>query len=154
MTLFEEFLLREKLSKSLADAEVLKARADASLARIAALEAPAEALFAEALGYTVALRPRSQSRGGTRCSVNFSPLLDKAEKLSGVTLPAGSAFHMLRHSHAHVEASLRQRRYRRPRRVGLMEVPQRRQPLRTPGSVGWVEEVRPLSNGIRAKGGQ
>jgi integrase len=27
-------------------------------------------------------------------------LLDKAEKLSGVTLPPGSAFHMLRHSHA------------------------------------------------------
>ena len=27
-------------------------------------------------------------------------LLDRAEKLSGVTLPPGSAFHMLRHSHA------------------------------------------------------
>ena len=27
-------------------------------------------------------------------------LLDRAERLSGVTLPPGSAFHMLRHSHA------------------------------------------------------
>ena len=35
----------------------------------------------------------------TKCARLYAAL-DKAEKLSGVTLPAGSAFHMLRHSHA------------------------------------------------------
>jgi integrase len=37
--------------------------------------------------------------GLTKCARLYA-LLDKAEKLSGVTLLAGSAFHMLRHSHA------------------------------------------------------
>jgi integrase len=37
--------------------------------------------------------------GLTKCARLYA-LLDKAEKLSGVTLPTGSAFHMLRHSHA------------------------------------------------------
>ena len=37
--------------------------------------------------------------GLTKCARLYA-LLDKAEKLSGVTLPAGRAFHMLRHSHA------------------------------------------------------
>jgi integrase len=37
--------------------------------------------------------------GLTKCARLYA-LLDKAEKLSRVTLPAGSAFHMLRHSHA------------------------------------------------------
>ena len=37
--------------------------------------------------------------GLTKCARLYA-LLDKAEVLSGVTLPPGSAFHMLRHSHA------------------------------------------------------
>jgi integrase len=37
--------------------------------------------------------------GLSKCARLYA-LLDKAEKLSGVTLPPGSAFHMLRHSHA------------------------------------------------------
>jgi integrase len=44
---------------------------------------------------------RSKRRvfGLNKCSRLYA-LLDKAEKLYGVTLLAGSAFHMLRHSHA------------------------------------------------------
>ena len=44
-------------------------------------------------------KTRRRVFGLTKCARLYA-LLDKAEKLSGVTLPPGSAFHMLRHSHA------------------------------------------------------
>jgi hypothetical protein len=68
--------------------------------------------------------------GLTKCARLYA-LLNKAEKLSGVTLPADAASFPRR-----VEASIRQRRHHRPRRIGLMEVLQRRQRLLTLGAVG------------------
>ena len=44
-------------------------------------------------------KTRRRVFGLTKCARLYA-LLDKAEQLSGVTLPPGSAFHMLRHSHA------------------------------------------------------
>jgi hypothetical protein len=64
MTLFDEFLLREKLSKSLAASEMYKARADAGLARIAKLEADTEALFEEALTHISGLRAAAAKPSG------------------------------------------------------------------------------------------
>jgi hypothetical protein len=71
----------------------------------------------------------------TKCARLYA-LLNKAEKLSGVTLPGRQRVSYAASFPRHVEASIRQRRHHRPRRIGLMEVLQRRQRLLTLGAVG------------------
>jgi hypothetical protein len=55
LTLFEEFLLREKIQKSLAAAEVCKARAAAAMARSRELRIEGDWLLGEALAHVDAL---------------------------------------------------------------------------------------------------
>ena len=63
MTLFEEFLLRVKMEKSLAAAAECQVKVDAGLAKIAAYEAEAAALLKEAEGHLAAIQSSTTKLG-------------------------------------------------------------------------------------------